>query len=99
MLPLGHMEKSEVMEISKKHNLATAHKKDSTGICFIGNRDFKDFISDYLPAQPGDMRTLTNEKVGTHDGLMYYTIGQRQGIGIGGPGEHRKSTRLNSSHV
>ncbi|HLS35418.1 MAG TPA: tRNA 2-thiouridine(34) synthase MnmA [Bacillota bacterium] len=87
MFPLGHMEKSEVREIAKKHNLATAHKKDSTGICFIGNRDFKDFISDYLPAQPGDMRTLTNEKVGTHDGLMYYTIGQRQGLGIGGPGE------------
>lgn len=87
MFPLGNMDKSEVREIAIKHDLATATKKDSTGICFIGNRDFKEFISEYLPAQPGEMRTLNNKKVGMHDGLMYYTIGQRQGLGIGGPGE------------
>lgn len=86
MFPLGSMEKSEVREIAKKHDLATAMKKDSTGICFIGNRDFKDFISEYIPAQPGEMKTLDGKTVGSHDGLMYYTIGQRQGLGIGGPG-------------
>lgn len=87
IFPLGHLEKQEVREIAKKYQLATADKKDSTGICFIGNRDFKEFISEYLPAQPGKMMTLDNKIVGDHDGLMYYTIGQRQGLGIGGPGE------------
>ncbi|MFD2211000.1 tRNA 2-thiouridine(34) synthase MnmA [Virgibacillus halophilus] len=87
MFPLGHLQKKEVREIAEKHQLATAHKKDSTGICFIGERNFKDFLGQYLPAQPGDMRTLGNIKVGRHDGLMYYTLGQRQGLGIGGPGE------------
>jgi len=86
LFPLGSMDKSEVREIAEKHDLATAFKKDSTGICFIGNRDFKDFISEYLPAQPGEMQTLEGKVVGKHDGLMYYTIGQRQGLGIGGPG-------------
>lgn len=87
MFPLGHMEKAEVREIALKHNLATATKKDSTGICFIGERNFKEFLSEYLPAQPGEMQTLSGEVKGKHDGLMYYTIGQRQGLGIGGPGE------------
>src|SRR5690625_256507 len=87
MFPLGHMEKSEVRKIAEKHALATADKKDSTGICFIGERDFKEFISEYLPAQPGSMQTLSGEVKGKHDGLMYYTIGQRQGLGIGGAGE------------
>src|SRR5690625_3484485 len=87
MFPLGHMEKSDVRNIAKDHNLATATKKDSTGICFIGERDFKEFISEYLPAQPGMMQTLSGEVKGKHDGLMYYTIGQRQGLGIGGAGE------------
>ncbi len=86
MFPLGHLEKDEVREIAREHGLATANKKDSTGICFIGERNFKEFLSEYLPAQPGEMRTLENEKIGMHDGLMYYTIGQRQGLGIGGPG-------------
>src|SRR5690625_1430932 len=81
------MEKSEVREIAKAHDLATATKKDSTGICFIGERNFKDFLSGYLPAQPGEMQTLSGVKKGDHDGLMYYTIGQRQGLGIGGPGD------------
>ncbi|MHA6252156.1 tRNA 2-thiouridine(34) synthase MnmA [Oceanobacillus sp. CAU 1775] len=87
MFPLGHLEKSEVREIAKKHNLATATKKDSTGICFIGERNFKEFLSEYLPAQPGEMQTLAGEVIGKHDGLMYYTIGQRQGLGIGGAGD------------
>src|SRR5690625_4811943 len=87
MFPLGHLPKSEVRKIAKEHNLATATKKDSTGICFIGERNFKEFLSEYLPAQPGEMRTLDNKKMGIHDGLMYYTIGQRQGLGIGGAGD------------
>ncbi|WP_368652170.1 tRNA 2-thiouridine(34) synthase MnmA [Ornithinibacillus sp. 4-3] len=87
MFPLGHLDKKEVREIASKHGLATANKKDSTGICFIGERNFKQFLSEYLPAQPGEMRTMTNKKIGMHDGLMYYTIGQRQGLGIGGSGE------------
>lgn len=87
MFPLGHMQKSEVREIAKEHGLATATKKDSTGICFIGERNFKEFLSEYLPAQPGEMRTLDGILKGRHEGLMYYTIGQRQGLGIGGSGE------------
>ncbi|WP_042223368.1 tRNA 2-thiouridine(34) synthase MnmA [Oceanobacillus manasiensis] len=87
MFPLGHLPKSEVREIAKKHDLVTADKKDSTGICFIGERNFKEFLSEYLPAQPGEMKTLSGETKGKHDGLMYYTIGQRQGLGIGGAGD------------
>ncbi len=88
MFPLGHLPKPEVRKIAKEHNLTTATKKDSTGICFIGERNFKTFLSEYLPAQPGEMRTLTTDEVkGSHDGLMYYTIGQRQGLGIGGSGD------------
>src|SRR5690625_1953515 len=87
MFALGHMEKSEVRELAHKYDLATKDKKDSTGICFIGERDFKEFLSGYLPANPGRMINLdTNEDMGQHDGLMYYTIGQRQGLGIGGEG-------------
>ncbi len=67
--------------------LVTATKKDSTGICFIGERDFKEFLQTFLPAQPGNMETKDGEVKGTHDGLMYYTLGQRQGLGIGGAGE------------
>src|SRR5690606_29804978 len=85
--PLGGLEKTEVREIARRANLATANKKDSTGICFIGEKNFKQFLSEYLPAQPGKMMTLEGEIKGEHDGLMYYTIGQRQGLGIGGPGE------------
>ncbi|WP_093045594.1 tRNA 2-thiouridine(34) synthase MnmA [Thalassobacillus cyri] len=87
MFPLGHLEKKRVREIAKEHDLATATKKDSTGICFIGERNFKEFLSEYLPAQPGEMQTLDGEVKGKHDGLMYYTLGQRQGLGIGGAGE------------
>ncbi|GKW46853.1 tRNA 2-thiouridine(34) synthase MnmA [Planococcus sp. NCCP-2050] len=87
MFPIGHMEKKKVREIALEAGLATATKKDSTGICFIGERNFKEFLGQYLPAQPGSMETLEGVKKGSHDGLMYYTIGQRQGLGIGGAGD------------
>ncbi|WP_053219073.1 tRNA 2-thiouridine(34) synthase MnmA [Virgibacillus senegalensis] len=87
MFPLGHLPKKEVRRIAADHDLATAQKKDSTGICFIGERNFKEFLSEYLPAQPGKMTTLTGMEKGRHEGLMYYTIGQRQGLGIGGSGD------------
>lgn len=84
MFPLGHLHKTEVREIALKAGLATAKKKDSTGICFIGERNFKEFLSSYLPANPGEIRSVDGELKGRHDGLMYYTLGQRQGLGIGG---------------
>ncbi|MBO0994036.1 tRNA 2-thiouridine(34) synthase MnmA [Bacillus sp. SD088] len=87
MFPLGALCKKEVREIAQKAGLATASKKDSTGICFIGERNFKEFLQGYLPAQKGRMETLNGQKMGQHDGLMYYTIGQRHGLGIGGEGE------------
>ncbi|WP_342754133.1 MULTISPECIES: tRNA 2-thiouridine(34) synthase MnmA [Anoxybacillus] len=87
LFPIGELQKAKVREIAKEAGLATAGKKDSTGICFIGERNFKQFLSNYLPAQPGKMQTLDGEVKGTHDGLMYYTIGQRHGLGIGGSGE------------
>lgn len=87
LFPIGNLEKSKVREIAIKANLATATKKDSTGICFIGERNFKEFLGNYLPAQRGNMETMDGELKGKHDGLMYYTIGQRQGLGIGGSGE------------
>lgn len=89
LFPLGDMDKKEVRAIAEKAGLATAKKKDSTGICFIGERNFKDFLMDYLPAQPGNMETLDGEVVNQHDGLMYYTIGQRKGLGIGGGVNHQ----------
>lgn len=88
MFPIGGMQKSQVRAIAEKAGLATAHKKDSMGICFIGEKNFKQFLSTYLPAQPGKMMTYDGEEKGTHDGLMYYTIGQRQGLGIGGNSEN-----------
>lgn len=84
LFPVGELEKPVVRAIAEKYQLATARKKDSTGICFIGERRFKDFLERYLPAQPGEMQTVNGQKIGTHAGLMYYTIGQRQGLGIGG---------------
>ncbi|MDI7743418.1 tRNA 2-thiouridine(34) synthase MnmA [Lysinibacillus fusiformis] len=87
LFPIGELEKSKVREIAMEAGLATATKKDSTGICFIGERNFKDFLSNYLPAKTGKMETINGEVMGTHDGLMYYTIGQRHGLGIGGSGE------------
>lgn len=87
LFPIGDMEKPKVRELAAKANLATASKKDSTGICFIGERNFKEFLSGYLPAQKGNMETFDGKVVGHHDGLMYYTIGQRHGLGVGGNGD------------
>lgn len=87
LFPLGNLEKSEVREIAKKYNLNVATKRDSTGVCFIGERNFKEFLSNYIPANPGPIKNLDGEVLGEHTGLMYYTIGQRKGIGLGGSGE------------
>ena len=84
LFPVGELEKPEVREIAAKLELTTALKKDSTGICFIGERKFKDFLAKYLPAQPGQIETIEGQIIGEHQGLMYYTLGQRKGIGIGG---------------
>ncbi len=89
IFPVGGMTKQEVREIAVQVGLPVAKKKDSTGICFIGERQFKPFLSQYLPAQPGDMVTPDGEVVGRHDGLMFYTLGQRRGLGIGGRGDGR----------
>ena len=87
LFPIGHLEKSEVRKIAIENNLNVAKKKDSTGVCFIGERNFKEFLKNYILAKPGNMCTLDGKVVGKHDGIMYYTIGQRHGLGIGGPGE------------
>jgi tRNA-specific 2-thiouridylase len=88
LFPIGDMEKSEVRAIAQRNGLKTHDKKDSTGICFIGERRFKDFLQQYLPAQPGEIKTTDGEMLGQHQGLMYHTIGQRQGLGIGGTATH-----------
>lgn len=84
LFPIGNMEKPRVRELAEQHGLVTHNKKDSTGICFIGERRFKDFLQQYLPAQPGLIKTPEGKTLGEHHGLMYHTIGQRQGLGIGG---------------
>ena len=85
LFPIGDMEKPEVRKIADEYGLVTAKKKDSTGICFIGERNFKNFLKNYLPNQPGDVINIeTNEVIGKHVGLMNYTIGQRKGLNIGG---------------
>jgi tRNA-uridine 2-sulfurtransferase len=84
IFPIGNLEKPEVRKIASAHQLATHSKKDSTGICFIGERRFRDFLQQYLPAQPGRIQTPEGRTLGEHTGLMYHTIGQRQGLGIGG---------------
>lgn len=84
LFPIGALRKPQVRQLAEQHQLVTARKKDSTGICFIGERRFRDFLQRYLPAQPGDMVTDKGEIIGQHAGLMYYTLGQRQGLGIGG---------------
>lgn len=88
LFPVGELEKPEVREIAVKYDLITANKKDSTGICFIGERRFKDFLEQYIPAQPGDILTDKGEIIGRHSGLMFHTLGQRQGLGIGGLKNH-----------
>ena len=84
LFPVGDIEKPIVRAIAEDLGLVTAKKKDSTGICFIGERKFKDFLARYLPAQPGNIRTVEGDIIGRHDGLMYHTLGQRKGLGIGG---------------
>ena len=84
VFPIGDMDKPDVRALAESHGLITHNKKDSTGICFIGERRFKDFLETYLPAQPGDIVDDQGTHMGQHQGLMYHTIGQRQGLGIGG---------------
>lgn len=87
LFPLGDLTKTEVRKIAAKHGLATSHKKDSTGICFIGERNFRPFLSKFIPYQKGELQTLSGKVVGEHVGVAYHTIGQRKGLCIGGPGE------------
>ncbi len=87
LFPLGELKKMEVRQRARELGFENFDKKDSTGICFIGERKFKTFLSQYLPPEPGEIRDLDEQVVGQHDGLMFYTIGQRQGLGIGGEGE------------
>jgi tRNA-specific 2-thiouridylase len=87
LFPVGELTKPEVRELAQREGLPNHDRRDSTGICFIGERKFKEFLARYLPAQPGEMRTLAGALKGRHDGAMYYTIGQRHGLGIGGEGE------------
>ena len=89
LFPVGGMTKQEVRQIAEEKGLPVSKKKDSTGVCFIGERKFKQFLQTYLPAQPGDMVSPEGRVVGRHDGLMYYTLGQRRGLGIGGCGDGR----------
>ncbi len=84
LFPVGELEKPEVRRLAEEHGLITHNKKDSTGICFIGERRFKDFLEQYLPAQEGEIVTDQGQVIGQHSGLMYHTMGQRQGLGIGG---------------
>lgn len=84
IFPLGNLLKSEVRKIARDTGLHVSGKKDSTGICFIGERPFREFLGTFLPARPGPIRTVDGTTIGQHDGLMYYTIGQRQGLGVGG---------------
>ncbi len=107
IFPLGGMEKTRVREIAREANLHVAAKKDSTGICFIGERHFNEFLSTYLPAQSGEIVGPHGEVVGKHSGLMYYTLGQRRGLGVGGSQSHsedawfvsHKSLANNQLHV
>lgn len=84
LFPVGEIQKPRVREMAREAALPTHAKKDSTGICFIGERDFRGFLSQYIPARPGEMRTPEGELIGEHQGVMYYTLGQRNGLGIGG---------------
>jgi len=84
LFPIGHLPKPEVRRIAREAGLPTAAKKDSTGICFIGERDFREFLGQYLPARPGDIRSVDGATVGQHAGAWYYTLGQREGLNVGG---------------
>lgn len=84
LFPIGDMQKNDVRKLAAQIGLPVAEKKDSTGICFIGERKFREFLSGFLPAQPGDIKTTSGIVIGQHQGVMYYTLGQRRGLGIGG---------------
>lgn len=86
LFPIGNLTKSEVRKIAVQQGIPTANKKDSTGICFIGERKFRKFLGEYIPMKKGDIVTLDGQKVGEHLGVFYYTIGQRKGLGVGGGG-------------
>lgn len=87
LFPVGGLHKPQVRKIAQEYGLATSNKKDSTGICFIGERNFKQFLGQYIAYTPGNFENLDGQIVGQHDGVAYYTIGQRKGMGIGGQGE------------
>lgn len=87
VFPLGHLQKSQVRQMARDFDLPTHNKKDSTGICFIGERNFRNFLSQYVKASEGEFQTLDGEVVGRHQGSVFYTVGQRKGLGLGGPGE------------
>ena len=90
LFPLGQLKKTEVRRIAREAGLPNHAKKDSTGICFIGERPFREFLNRYLPREPGPMRDARGQRVGEHIGLAFYTIGQRKGIGIGGMAARRR---------
>jgi tRNA-uridine 2-sulfurtransferase len=87
LFPIGHLPKPKVRELATRFELATMAKKDSTGICFIGERNFKDFLSQYIESNKGNFVDINGKVLGQHDGVCFYTLGQRKGMGIGGPGE------------
>ena len=87
LFPIGHLPKPKVRELAERFDLATKAKKDSTGICFIGERNFKNFLSQYIEGQAGNFVDVAGKVLGKHDGVCFYTLGQRKGMGIGGPGE------------
>lgn len=87
LFPVGHLPKKEVRRLAEEAHLPVAEKKDSTGICFIGKRDFRPFLAKYIEGKPGNFETLSGEVVGRHEGLSFYTLGQRKGMGLGGEGE------------
>ncbi len=91
LFPIGALHKPEVRRIAREHGLPVSAKKDSTGICFIGERPFRRFLEDYLPAQPGRIETPEGDLLGEHHGLMFYTLGQRAGLGLGGRRGHAES--------
>ncbi len=84
LFPIGQLKKSQVRHIAERVDLITAKKKDSTGICFIGKRKFRNFLGRYLPENPGVIASVDGQIIGRHQGLMYYTLGQRKGLGVGG---------------
>lgn len=90
IFPVGEMTKAQVREIAENHHFGNSRKKDSTGVCFIGERNFRRFLQEFLPLRPGEIQTENGEIIGQHIGLSYYTLGQRRGLNIGGCGDGRR---------